>query len=162
MCTVAAVLALGAAWDGHAAGTAKGDLAYKSKSGVINMTPKFAYLVKGPDAVDAGKTIRKVVLSATDLESKIAACSTMSCTDADLGDGMTIDLDAGPRVNYWVVLNGQRVQYSGTATTSALALTTDTPTRVAGKLAIDDTAAGGPKLAVEFDAPLVKEVKKAR
>ena len=28
---------------------------------------------------------------------------------------MTVDFDAGPRLNYWVVANGQKIQYSGTA-----------------------------------------------
>jgi hypothetical protein len=75
---------------------------------------------------------------------------------------MTVDLDAGPRLNYWISLNDQRVQYSGTAMPVALKLTTDTPTRLAGKLTIDDTAAGGPKIDVDFDTPLVQEMKAAR
>ena len=126
------------------------------------MTPKFVYLVKGPDAVDRNMIIRHVIFSATDLGAKIAACNTMSCTDADLGSGITVDLDAGPRLNYWVVLNDQRVQYSGTAQPAALVLTADTPARLAGKLTIDDSAAGGPLVDIEFDAPMLKEMKKAR
>lgn len=77
-------------------------------------------------------------------------------------DGQRIvDLDAGPRLNYWVVLNDQRVQYSGTAKPAVLTLTADTATRLAGKLTLDGTA-GGPKVEIEFDAPLLKELKKAR
>jgi len=110
-----------------AGGTAKGTLAYKAKSGPITVAPKYAYLVKGPDAVEPGKIIRKLILSTTDLGAKIDACKTMSCTDADLGEGMTVDLDAGPRLNYWVVLNGQRIQYSGTEPPAALKLTTRRP-----------------------------------
>ena len=126
-----------------AGGTAKGTLTYKSKSGVITMTPKFAYLVKGPDA-------------------KIEACTTMSCTDSGLGSGLTVDLDVGPRLNYWVVLNDQRVQYSGTEQPAALFLTTNTPARLAGKLVFDGAATGGPQVDIEFDVPLTKELTKAR
>ena len=145
-----------------AGGSAKGTLAYKAKTGVITMAPKFAYLVKGPDAVDSSKTIRHLILSATDIGAKIQACKTMSCTDADLNNGMTVDLDAGPRLNYWVVLNDQLVQYSGTEKLAALKLTADTPMRLAGNLVFDGSAAGGPKVDIEFDAPLLKELKLAR
>ena len=145
-----------------AGGTAKGTLTYKAKTGPITVAPKFAYLVKGPDAVDAGKVIRKLIFSTVDLGSKIDACKTMSCTDADLGEGMTVDLDAGPRLNYWVVLNGQRIQYSGTEPPASLKLTTNTPQRLAGTLAFDGAAAGGAQVAIEFDTPLVKEMAKAR
>jgi hypothetical protein len=145
-----------------AGGTAKGTLTYKSKSGVITMTPKFAYLVKGPDAVDPGKVIRHLIFSPTDLGAKIEACTTMSCTDSGLGSGLTVDLDAGPRLNYWVVLNDQRVQYSGTEPPAALSLTTNTPARLAGKLVFDGAAMGGPQVDIEFDVPLMKELTKAR
>ena len=155
---VALAVAIGAA---AADGTAKGTLTYQAKSGAITITPKFAYLVKGPDAVDDKLIIRHLILSATDLGAKIAACATMSCTNADLMNGMTVDFDAGPRLNYWVVLNDQRVQYSGTAKPAVLTLTADTATRLAGKLTLDGTA-GGPKVEIEFDAPLLKELKIAR
>ena len=145
-----------------AGGTAKGTLAYKAKSGPIAFAPKFAYLVKGPDAIEPSKIIRKLIFSTVDLGSKIEACKTMSCTDADLGEGMTVDLDAGPRLNYWVVLNGQRIQYSGMEPPAALKLTTNTPQRLAGTLAFDGSAAGGAQVAIEFDTPLVKEMAKAR
>jgi hypothetical protein len=155
-CMVATATALGAG------GTAQGTVAYKAKSGPITIAPKFAYLVKGPDAVDAGKTIRKLIFSTADLGAKITACATMSCTESDLNEGMSVDLDAGPRLNYWVVLNGQRVQYSGTEPPASLKLTTDTPQRLAGSLNIDAAAAGGPQVAIQFDTPLVKEMTKAR
>jgi len=150
---------------GHAiaaGGTAKGTLTYKSKSGVITMTPKFAYLVKGPDAVEPGKIIRHLIFSPTDLGAKIEACTTMSCTDSSLGSGLTVDLDVGPRLNYWVVLNDQRVQFSGTEQPAALFLTTDTPARLAGKLVFDGAVTGGPQVDIEFDVPLMKELTKAR
>jgi hypothetical protein len=145
-----------------AGGTAKGTLTYKAKSGPITVSPKYAYLVKGPDAVEPGKIIRKLIFSTADLGTKIDGCKTMSCTDADLGEGMTVELDAGPRLNYWVVLNGQRIQYSGTEPPASLKLSTNTPQRLAGTLAFDGAAAGGAQVAIEFDAPLVKEMTKAR
>jgi hypothetical protein len=161
--TAAAIAALVFATHALAAGgTAKGTLTYQSKGGTITISPAFAYLVRGPDAVDNVKLIRHLILSANDLGGRIAACRTMSCTDADLGDGMTVDLDAGPRLNYWVALNDQRVQYSGTVRSAALTLTADTPTRLAGKLVFDASAAGGPKVEIQFDAALVKELKQAR
>jgi hypothetical protein len=86
----------------------------------------------------------------------------MSCLTNDLDNGVTVDLDAGPRLNYWVVLKGQRIQYSGTAKPETLKATTNAPTRVAGKLAIDDSKAGGGKIDIEFDVPLLAELKTAR
>jgi hypothetical protein len=160
---LASCVALGIASAASAAdGSAKGMLTYKSKGAPVTITLKHVWLVKGPDAVDPKKIIRKLIFAADDIGAKVAACKTMSCTDADLGSGMTVDLDAGPRLNYWVVLDGQRVQYSGTAKPEALKLTTDSPARLAGKLAIDDVAAGGPKIDVEFDTPLTQEMKAAR
>lgn len=160
---VAGLIAVAVACNAAAAGgTAKGTLTYKSKSGVITMSPKFAYLVKGPDAVEPGKVIRHLIFSPTDLGAKIEACTTMSCTDSGLGNGLTVDLDAGPRLNYWVVLNDQRVQYSGTEQPAALALTTNTPARLVGKLVFDGAAMGGPQVDIDFDVPLMKELTKAR
>jgi hypothetical protein len=69
---------------------------------------------------------------------------------------MTIDLDAGPRLHYWVALNGQRVQHSGTQPASALAASANDAKRVAGRLAFDQSGSGGSKVDVQFDAPLAK------
>ena len=142
-----------------AEGTANGAVTYRAKSGVVTAMPKHAFLVKGPDALDQSRVIRRLVFSAGDLGAKIGACKTMSCTDAELGEGMSVDLDAGRRLNYWAVFNDQRVQYSGTADPAALKLTTETPSRLAGKLAIDDSAAGGARVDIEFDASLIKEFR---
>ncbi len=155
-----AALALSAT--AHAADSANGTLAYKARGAPISAPLKFVWLVKGPDSIDQGKTVRKLIFSSTDIGSKITACKTMSCTDADLGSGMTVDLDAGPRLNYWVVLDGQKVQYSGTAVPESLKLTTNTPGRLAGKLAIDGVAAGGPKVDVDFDVTMLPPLTKAR
>ncbi len=161
MAAAALVLAVSSIADA-ADGSANGTLTYKSKGAPITVALKYVWLVKGPDAIDPKMTIRHLIFSATDIGAKVAACKTMSCTDADLGSGMTVDLGSGPRLNYWVSLNDQRVQYSGTAMPDALKLATDTPGRLAGKLTIDDSAAGGAKVDVEFDAPLLQELKLAR
>ncbi len=156
----AVLLCMAAAY--AADGTVKGSLTYKSKGAPATIALKHVWLVKGPDAVDPKKIIRHLIFAADDIGAKVAACKTMSCTDSDLNSGMTVDLDAGPRLNYWVVLDGQRVQYSGTAKPETLKLTTDTAGRLVGKLAIDDVAAGGAKVDVEFDTPLLMELKAAR
>jgi hypothetical protein len=95
---------------------AKGTIAYKSRT----TTVKYAYLVKGPDVVSK-QPIRRLILSATDLGAKIATCKTMSCTDGDLGDGLSVNVDGSARLNYWMVQNDQRVQYSGTEPVASLA-----------------------------------------
>jgi len=156
-------VALAVSSHGEAAdGTATGTLTYVSKGAPITAMLKYAWLVRGPDAVDAKKTIRHLILSSADIGPKVSACKTMSCTDADLGSGMTVDLEGGPRLNYWVSLNGQLVQYSGSARPEALELTTDTATRLAGRLTIDDSGAGGAKVDVTFDAQALPELKLAR
>jgi hypothetical protein len=138
-----------------------GSIAYQSKVGAIVVTPKYAYLVSGPDEV-SGVPIRRVVLAVADVASKIRACEAMSCSDGGLREGMTIDFGAGPRLNYWLVANDQRVQYSGTAEPASLLLTADTPQRLAGRWDLDGRAAGGPLIRIEFDAPLLKAMKQAR
>lgn len=128
----------------------------------ITLTVRHAALVKGPDAVEPKQTIRRLIFSAKDLKAVFSACKAMNCTDGSLDEGLTVDLDAGPRLNYWVVLNGQRVQHSGTTVPKAIVLTTDTPTRLAGTFRLDDTPAGGPKVDVTFDASLLKTFAAAR
>ena len=143
-----------------APGVASGTIDYRGKFGAVAVAPKFAYLVRGPDAV-TGKTVRRIVLSPTNLAPVIRACATMICGDGDMDEGLTIDLDLGARLNYWLVASGQRVQYSGTAETSSLKLTTDTEQRVAGRWNLDARPAGGPQVQIEFDAALLKVFTKA-
>jgi hypothetical protein len=133
ICALSATLAV--------AGDAKGTLTYKARTANL----KYAYLVKGSDAVSK-QPIRRLILSATDLGAKISACRTLSCTDSDLNDGLSVNFDIGSRLNYWMVMNDQKIQYSGTQKPEAL------------KTTADDAAAGGPKVDVEFDAALVKEL----
>ena len=140
-----------------AGGTASGIVVYKGQT----LNVKHAYLFRGPDAVEKDKTIRRLVLVPQDAGKKLEACKSMSCTQKEMGDGLSVDMDAGPRFGYWVALKGGMVQYSGTAKPVALAATADQPDRLAGKLTIDDSDSGGPKIDVQFDAPLVKELKEA-
>jgi hypothetical protein len=140
------------------ADSAKGTIVNGKRSATI----QYVYLVKGPDAVDPSKLIRELVFSPVDFGAKIQACKSMSCVSGALGDGMTVDLPGDERLNYWVVMNGQRMQYSGTAERSALETSVDQPERISGRLRIDDASAGGPVVDVTFDAALVKEFKDAR
>lgn len=136
-------------------GAATGSINYRSKAGTVVVRPAYAYLVKGPDTV-TGNTVRRIVLSPVDLAPKLRTCATMMCGDGDMSEGMTIDLDVGARINYWLVANGQRIQYSGTAEPSSLRLNSDTGERVAGAWRLDARQAGGPQVDVEFNAPLLK------
>ena len=154
----ALLLGIGIAASAAAADTTNGALSYKGRTAAL----KFAWLVTGPDDMAPGKTVRRLILSATDIGAKIEACKTFSCTDSDLKEGMTVEFGSGPRLNYWVVLNGQLIQYSGTAKHETFTARANEAGRVAGKLAIDDVAAGGPKIDAEFDVKLMKEFKVAR
>lgn len=140
------------------AGETKGTLTYPK--GTVAL--KFSYLVTGPDAIDTAKIIRRLIFSGNDLAPKIQACQTMSCVDGEITEGLMVDLVGGPRFNYWMALNNALVQYSGTKEMAALKTNADDPKRMAGKLSFDDTAAGGPKVDVDFDAALAKTFTKAR
>ncbi len=157
MLTVAAALAVGVGSAMAAEGTASGTIAYKGQT----LTVKHAYLLKGPDVVDKDTIVSRLVLTPKDIGKALAACTTMMCAQGEVEDGFSIDMAAGPRFGYWVGLKGGKVQYSGTTKPAALAATTEQPDRLAGKLGIDDVASGGPRIEVQFDAPLLKEVKAA-
>ena len=141
-----------------AAEPATGTLKYKDK----RTTLKYAWLVTGPSDVDPDKMVRRLVLSASDIGAQLLACKTFSCTDGEVNEGMTVDFFAGPRLRYWVAINSQTTQYSGTANSDVFAARGNDPQRLAGKLAIDDLGAGGPKVDAEFDVALLKEFKVGR
>jgi hypothetical protein len=141
------------------ADSASGTVTYQSKAGPIAVNVKNVYLVQGPDAVDK-KIFRRLIFTSADLGAKIKACAQMSCSDNDLREGLEVDLVGGSRMIYWFVGNDQRVQYSGSARPETLKLTADTPQRLAGKLTIDDSAAGGAKVTIDFDAMMLKEFTK--
>ena len=131
-----------------------GTLVYKMQSIPI----RHAYFVMGQDDVSK-KTIRRVILSSTDIGAKVAACKSMSCTEGEVREGMSVDLVPGGRIEYWIALNGQLVQYSGTEPVESLQITANEATRLAGKLKFDSAGAGGPRRDVEFDAPLTKDLR---
>ncbi len=158
----ALVLALAVSVGLAAAGDAKGTLNYKSKSKDFAIALKYAHYVKGPDDMDPKTTIKRVILSSTDLTSKIQACKTLDCSDDGLTEGIEIDITGGPRLLYWLVVNGGLVQYSGTQQPASLVTTADTAQRLAGKITFDDSGAGGAKVDVTFDASLLKAFDKAR
>jgi hypothetical protein len=156
--TLAAVAALFPA-AAHA-DPASGTINYQSKAGAVVVNVANVYLVKGPDAV-SGKTIRQLIFTSADVGAKLQACASMMCASGNVTEGMTVDFDAGPRLNYWVVGNGQKIQYSGTAKPNeTLKVTADTVQRLAGTLTIDDGAMGGAKVNVSFDAMVVKQFSK--
>ena len=76
------------------ADTASGTLLYKGRSAAL----KYALLVTGPSDMEPGKTIRRLVVSATDIGAKLTACKTFSCTDGEVTEGMTVDFTGGPRL----------------------------------------------------------------
>lgn len=152
------LLVAGLATTVGAADTATGSLNYKGHATVL----KYAWLVTGPSDFEPGKTVRRVVLSATDIGAKLQACKTFSCTDGEVTEGATVDFIGGPRLNYWIVTNGQKVQYSGTVAADAFVARANDARHLSGRLAIDDTAAGGPQLNAEFDVALLKEFTVAR
>jgi len=139
---------------------ASGTINYQSKAGAVAVNVANVYLVKGPDAA-SGKTIRQLIFTAADVGPKIQSCASLSCVSGSVSEGMTVDFDAGPRLNYWVVGNGQKIQYSGTARPDeAVKLSADSAERLAGTLTIDDGAMGGAKADVKFDAKVVKQFSK--
>jgi hypothetical protein len=75
---------------------------------------------------------------------------------------MTIDFDGGgSRLDFWVVGNSQKVQYSsGAKSEETLKLTVNTAQRLAGTLTIDEIASGGPKVDIKFDATLSNQYNK--
>jgi hypothetical protein len=143
-------------------GTAKGTMTYvtKDKQLVTNFT--HAFLVKGPDVADQRRMVRRVFFTKADIGAKLQACETMSCVDDAFTEGLQVDWDAGPRLNYWLTLGDQLVQFSGTLEPQAFTSKESTQKRIAGKLAFDGTPASGPKVDVEFDASLLKEFTRVR
>lgn len=139
---------------------ARGTLTATGKT-AANVAVKHAYLIKGPNAF-GDKVVRLLILSDVDHGAHIKSCSTMSCATDKLDSGMTVEFDSGPRLLYWFVANGQRVQASGTAEPGSITLTTNTPQRLTGQWTYDASGQGGPKIAVEFDAAMFKEFSKGR
>ena len=141
-----------------AADKASGTVAFKTYSSSV----KYAWLVRGPDEMDESKSVLRLYLSSADIGAAIKACKTLSCADAALTDGAMVDYSDASHLGYAVRLNGERVQYSGGTSGDAFVLSTSKPDHLAGKLHIDDSAAGGAKVDADFDLTLVNTFKSVR
>ncbi len=130
--------------------------------GKHSATVKSAVLVRGPDEMNAGKTLLRLYLSSADVSAAIKACKTLSCADGALTDGAAVDFSDAPHLGYWVTLNGGLAQYSGGTRAEAFSLSTKTADHLAGKLHIDDAAMGGAKIDADFDAAVANTFKTVR
>lgn len=151
-------LALATSTAVFAADKASGTVSFKAATGAV----KYAWMVRGPDEMDASKTVLRIYLSGADIGAKVKACKTLSCADQSLVDGAMVDYSDARHLGYAVRLNGERVQYSGGTDGAAFALSTNTPDHLAGKLHIDDSAVGGAKVDADFDLGLANTFKTVR
>ena len=119
-------------------------------------------MVRGPDEMEAGRTVLRIYLSSADIGAKIKACKTLSCADNALEDGAMVDYGDARHLAYAVRLDGERVQYSGGTDPDAFTLSTNKPDHLAGKLHIDDGAAGGAKIDATFGVELSNSFEAAR
>lgn len=152
-----AVAIVAAATTAAAADRAKGSIALGKHSGTIS----HVVMVRGPDAMDPGRSVLRLYFSANDISAKVKACKTMSCADQALVDGASVDYGSASHLGYWVGLNGQLAQHSGGTGHDAFKLTTDKPDHLAGSLHIDDSGMGGAKVDAEFDATLAATMASA-
>ena len=139
--------------------SATGEVVYVTKNKPVNLTVTSGQYLTGPDEMEAAKTIRRLLFTSSDITTKVKTCKTLKCLDSEF-IGLQVDITDGPRLLYWLVLNNQLVQYSGTAQPETLALTQNSPTHLAGSLAIDDSKAGGPKIDIKFDLNLNRAFEK--
>ena len=155
---VVALVALASTGLVAAGADAKGTVAYKNKTGEFTLTVRYAYVVTGPDVADPSQTVARLIFSETDIANALQTCASMMCIDSQITEGLVVDITDGPRLNSWLTLNKGRVQYSGPQPPAALTIKSETATRIAGALAFDASAAGGPKVEVVFDAPVIREL----
>lgn len=135
---------------------AQGTLSYQGKSKKTTVALTSVVFVSGPDPLDASQKFRRLIFSTADISAKIKSCAIMSCGYDDL-EGLQLDLVEGPRYHYWLALNGQMTQYSGTCRPEALKLTINSPDRLMGSFTLDGSSGVGPTIQVTFDAQLMKE-----
>jgi hypothetical protein len=131
-------------------GQAIGTVKYKDKT----VTLEHAYLVVGDNH---GTSVRKVILSAVDIEDEITSASSLMSAGAKLREGISFELDETmPFVGYWMAIADQSMQVSAPLDAKLFVTTVNTPQRVAGKVSFDQTGSGGPKVEVSFDATVTK------
>ncbi len=138
------------------AGEASGTLVYQARSGPIEVKLKHAYLVAGPNFEK--KAVRVLVLSEADMTSDIQGCDRLGCVAGKLMAGTTVEFDADPRMGYWFVANGQRIQHSDTAKTETMNLSQNTSQQLAGQWTL--TGGVGPTGSVKCDATPLKTFSK--
>jgi hypothetical protein len=141
-----------------AADKASGTVTLKTHSSAV----KYGWLVRGPDEMDASKTVLRIYLSSADIGAKIKACHTLSCADGALEDGAMVDFSDARHLGYALRVNGGLSQYSGGTDAQAFTLSTNKPDLLAGKVHIDDAAVGGGKVDAEFDLMLANTFKSVR
>lgn len=134
-----------------AAQTASGTVEFPKASVTVN----HAYLIT---ANEGGKTVRRVIISATDLASKITKCDVMACASDELKQGIEIEMDGGDKLSVFAVVD-KKTQMTVTAPRSSFNATANAGEAVAGALAVDATSKDGPKINVQFDAKLTKAFK---
>jgi len=137
-----------------------GSILYKGKSKTFDVAMKYVYLVEGPDNLNPSERIYRLIFSAKDISDKIKSSTLMRETGRYLAEGFEINLVKGPRYEYWMVLNGGMVQYSGTVPPANLVTTTHSPTKIVGTFKQDNSGAGGPKIDVTFEVTLLKKFDK--
>lgn len=135
-----------------AADTAKGSLKMTAAGNPVSIAIHHVYYITGPDSFAPKQTTRRLIFATQDTRAAIDACATASCAMTSIGDGMTVELEVDtPMARWWVHL--PRAQQSGMGNASMLALTTDTPQRVAGTLTIQSL---GVDTRISFDAELIR------
>lgn len=134
-----------------AADTAKGSLKMTAEGKPVSIAINHVYYITGPDSFAPTRTTRRLIFSTKDTRTAIDACDNARCAMSAIGDGMTVELEADtPMARWWVHL--PRAQQSGMGNASMLALSTDTPERVAGTLTINSL---GVETNIAFDAGLI-------
>ena len=136
---------------GQQRGTANGTLTLEGADTPLRVTFAHAYYITGPDSFDETKTTRSLVFTAEDQTDAIMGCSSRSCAELSMIDGLKIDLAEQGMANWWAHV-GQK-QYSGTAVGKSLSLRVDQPDHLAGTFKIGGS---GATAAIEFDSALVK------
>lgn len=146
------------------ASDAKGTLKYEHNGKTRTAEVKYAYLVEGPNAVEPTKITRQLFFSTADIGDAIKACQTLSYCAADsLSKGLAVLwVDVGSptdnnSLTFSIGFKDAEEQFMlGSTPRSGLKATTDTATRLAGKLTVKSPSLTAD---VQFDTSLFKEFK---
>jgi hypothetical protein len=131
-------------------GEAIGTITFQDQS----VTLRHAYLVAGEYN---GNPVRKVILSAVDIEDAIVAARSMVAASALLREGITFAFDESvPYVRTWVAIADQSLQKSSAPEKDLFTTTVDSRRRIAGSVAFDESASYGAKVEASFNAELIR------